>query len=536
KQYDIENPAVDELGNVIEQEKFNEDGSIDTSIEITNTPVQQVTEDFSNWFEKNTDGLSETAKATYDALRKKLLGSEDAEVTVQQYGSEIPEAQFGMGKRTRELKGQIKEDPMSFARLMSGDLTAIPQFLPKAQFSVPDSGAPFATQNEPEPKTFQEWVIEDPITRGGADAQQQYQLYVDGFGAEEEVADVSTESVGAEQPQQRTAADLFTDIQGPKVEKNYGGLGGFVDRAINSNVARAFGDVSNFAVEAADVVNDWFEDKNIKDAKDDLRANLVADNIYGTKTDAFNKRGTFDINSGLMGSEGDRTTGLYMSKQGGGVNNAGFKALPPEAQHNILSNMAYGGAKGAEAYLANRDRVIKREMGKAQDGEETGKKHPYYEEYLEKFKQEGISKEKDALKILMDMNVTPTDTLMINKGYNKNMARTMNNMNLANFIAKDIYDDGTGNFKGVVNQKLKMPYFTTEPDTDGNSYDFARSFYKADDYDGLNNIVEVLKSKQPNNDASLMKLFGLQQGGETVNVDSTMLAKLIAAGADIEML
>jgi hypothetical protein len=33
-----------------------------------------------------------------------------------------------------------------------------------------------------------------------------------------------------------------------------------------------------------------------------------------------------------------------------------------------------------------------------------------------------------------------------------------------------------------------------------------------------------------------MKLFGLQQGGETVNVDSTMLAKLIAAGADIEML
>ena len=81
-----------------------------------------------------------------------------------------------------------------------------------------------------------------------------------------------------------------------------------------------------------------------------------------------------------------------------------------------------------------------------------------------------------------------------------------------------------------------MPYFTAEPDTDGKSYGFERSFYKADDFDGLNNIVEVLKSKQPNNDASLMKLFGLQQGGETVNVDSTMLAKLIAAGADIEIL
>ena len=31
------------------------------------------------------------------------------------------------------------------------------------------------------------------------------------------------------------------------------------------------------------------------------------------------------------------------AKFGGGVNNAGFKALPPKAQHNILSNMAYGG-------------------------------------------------------------------------------------------------------------------------------------------------------------------------------------------------
>jgi len=66
-----------------------------------------------------------------------------------------------------------------------------------------------------------------------------------------------------------------------------------------------------------------------------------------------------------MGSEGDRTTGLYMSKQGGGINNAGFKALPDFVQHNILSNMASG---GEAAYLANRDRVIKREMAKAQFG------------------------------------------------------------------------------------------------------------------------------------------------------------------------
>jgi len=36
-----------------------------------------------------------------------------------------------------------------------------------------------------------------------------------------------------------------------------------------------------------------------------------------------------------------KTTGKM--QKGGGVNNPGFKALPPEAQHNILSNMATGG-------------------------------------------------------------------------------------------------------------------------------------------------------------------------------------------------
>ena len=64
-----------------------------------------------------------------------------------------------------------------------------------------------------------------------------------------------------------------------------------------------------------------------------------------------------------------KTTGK-MAK-GGGINNAGFKALPPQAQHNIMSNMAMGGESD---YLANRDKVIKRAIarqeGKAQPGTE----------------------------------------------------------------------------------------------------------------------------------------------------------------------
>jgi len=132
------------------------------------------------------------------------------------------------------------------------------------------------------------------------------------------------------------------------------------------------------------------------------------------------------------------------------------------------------------------------------------------------------------------MNITPRDTAFINQSNNQMGARMMNNTDVVTFIADDLYNDGSGNYSGIVNMKNKMPYFSTPPASNGQSYDFLRNLYKGKG----DNVVEVLKAKQPNNDASLMELFGLkQQGGEmTVNVDSTMLAKLIAAGADIELL
>ena len=236
-------------------------------------------------------------------------------------------------------------DPMSGMENSSGISTeATPDFteigklmlrnggsLHKAQFAG-ESGGPKDTL------TFKEWVMQDPITRSTASAQQDYQAYVDAESADGGLSNV----LPGDPP---TADDLFQKINMPEVSlNNTGGVSGFIDRTVNSPVAKMFGDVSDFAVKGADVLNDYFDEVNKDKAQDELRGSLVADNIYGTKTDAFNKRGTFDINSGLMGSEGDATTGLYMNaKFGGGVNNAGFKALPPKAQHNILSNMAYGG-------------------------------------------------------------------------------------------------------------------------------------------------------------------------------------------------
>ena len=499
-QFDIENPEKDALGNLVVEEKLDDLGN---PIEVKEQPIDA----FSSWLNKGAEGLKGKALETFNSLKEKY-GSSDVELDdVMKDGGSLPQALFGFNKRARKAM----QDPMSVARVAAGDFSAMQNLmmeggpLTKAQFSTPDSGSPFAdpiaadvSVGPDQPLSFQEWVMEDPVTRGTADGNTRYQEYVDGYNSTEPTSvDATTPP-----PAQRTAADLFGDINAPEVTANTGGLEGAADRFINSKAMTAFGDVSDFAVKGADVVNDWFEDKNIKDAKDDMRANLNADSIYGTKTDAFNKRGTTDVNTGIMGSEGDRTTGLYMSKQG-----------------------------GEAAYLANRDRVIKREMAKAQDGNEVGKNHPYYKEYLEKFNEEGMSNEKDILKILLDQNITPMDTLMVNGAYDTMNARRQSMDDVTRFIAKDIYDDGTGNFEGPVGPTQKKPYFTSE-----SGFDFMKEMYKADNYDGLNNVIGTTKSKQPNNDASLMKLFGMQQGGETVNVNSEMLAKLIAAGADIEML
>jgi len=318
-QFQIENPtaegAVNELGNVVETastnilEKSNVEPVISEKLlETVKNGSQQVKDYINSMLKKKGQSLPE---------------EKDVDTKTNDYYNIDPMS--GMGNSSG-VSTEATPDFTEIGKLMlrhGGSLH-------KAQFAG-ESGGPKTPS-----LTFQEWVMENPVTRGGASAQQDYQTYID-----EESTDGGFEFSPQGSP---TADDLFKKIKQPEVDVKTGGVGGFLDRALNNPITNAFGDISDFAVKGADVVNDYFDQVNKGKAQDELRGNLVADNIYGTKTDAFNKRGTFDINSGIMGSEGDATTGLYMNaKFGGGVNNAGFKALPAEAQHNILSNMAYGG-------------------------------------------------------------------------------------------------------------------------------------------------------------------------------------------------
>jgi hypothetical protein len=53
-----------------------------------------------------------------------------------------------------------------------------------------------------------------------------------------------------------------------------------------------------------------------------------------------------------------------------------------------------------------------------------------------------------------------------------------------------------------------------------------------DDYELIDMIPRAEEIKKKN----FFSRLGFEQGGETVNVNSALLAKLIAAGADIEIL
>ena len=331
-QYNKENPEEDALGNII-----------NSNLEINEEPLDA----FSTWLNQNTDALSGKALEAFKGIKNKMFSKKV-----------IDNTEPGVNEETLEGDGRWVNP---IYRVNPPELKNGSE-LPKAQFSMNDAF---------EDNGFSSYGFDpfnDDLTSFMENAgQTNYMQDVENVNR----ASIDEGTYGkremSNEPREKTAAELFAEINIPEVTADAGGLKGFLDRSKDSVLATAFGDVSDFAVKGADVVNDYFEDKNIMDAKDEMRGNIVADNIYGTKTDAFNRRGTFDVNSGLMGSEADRTTGLFL-KKGGGTDNEGFRKLPDFVQNQILAGMRTG---GEAAYLANRDRVIKREMAKAKGGGET---------------------------------------------------------------------------------------------------------------------------------------------------------------------
>lgn len=122
----------------------------------------------------------------------------------------------------------------------------------------------------------------------------------------------------------------------PKVERT-NKLEGGLNRFMDSPGVQGYAKVSDFAVKAANVANDWFRDQTVNQAREDNFNKLGADYQYATAEDPFNKRGMWDVNTGTAGSEGDRTVGLYMSKYGGENNTVNVDS-------NLLAKLIAAGA------------------------------------------------------------------------------------------------------------------------------------------------------------------------------------------------
>jgi len=351
KKFLFENPTaddtVDAVGNLINR-----------GLEDNNIPIevpQDNKEEYKDFIEKNTELLGEKAKATYDALRKKLG--------------------FKLGGS-----------------------------LPKAQYSVPDSGAPFESpmqgpvEDTTETLTFQDWVLQDPITRGGANAEQDYQAFIANEQSGSEQTETSVANSGAPTDWDKDGdglpdigididmgdgtgvagdfASAYDNITQPTVDADFGGIGGFAERAYDSPFTKGFEGISGGVIDiTANILNPLKNRKKAIVADADKRSRVVADELFAIETDPNFSRGINNINGGPKGSEADRTTGLFLnqgvqtSKMGGGTNNEGFKKLPQFVQNQILAGMRTG---GEAAYLANRDKVIQQAMAsKKETGGET---------------------------------------------------------------------------------------------------------------------------------------------------------------------
>lgn len=145
----------------------------------------------------------------------------------------------------------------------------------------------------------------------------------------EQGALISNTSTGSTMPTTST-------FEPPKVERT-NNLEGGLSRFMDSPGVQGYGKLSNFAVRGANVINDYFRDQTVNQAREDNFNKLGADYQYATAEDPFNKRGMWDVNTGTAGSEGDRTVGLYMSKYGGENNTVNVDS-------NLLAKLIAAGA------------------------------------------------------------------------------------------------------------------------------------------------------------------------------------------------
>lgn len=167
--------------------------------------------------------------------------------------------------------------------------------LPKAQFSLPDWLDTYSTPID---------QLEYPLA-----ANEYFKSLTRTNYAEDKKA---TEESGVQQLKPIANQNQLTTFTGPQVEitnKYQGDLNRFID----SRFVQGYEKLSNFGVKGANFLNEIFKEKKRAEAEDNLYRMTMADKAYGYYENPANKRGTWDVNTGLAEQN---NYGSYMQEGG----------------------------------------------------------------------------------------------------------------------------------------------------------------------------------------------------------------------------
>jgi hypothetical protein len=127
-------------------------------------------------------------------------------------------------------------------------------------------------------------------------------------------------------PELGTDFNSIMSYDDPTVERTNKFEGGF-NRVMDSKEVEAYADASDFAVNAASNINDFFRGRAVRDAKQDNKELGYADNAYGTTEDRFDKRGGFTLNDGDFQPGGRQVVQTGTAKKGGEITNVNSTLL-----------------------------------------------------------------------------------------------------------------------------------------------------------------------------------------------------------------
>ena len=260
--------------------------------------IKQGVDAIEDGVENSIDYLEGKSKDAIEFFENKFPPIED----IYKYGGDLPKAQFAGSTGPGSGMGGMWFDQLDLENQMNTDFGLDTQAVANSQLQQQNP----ALGNTP--------LQNQQAIYGSGPGSGMGSMFLDQQAFQEQLNALNQNAVPAQ-----TNVPTQPGYNDPKVKRT-NKLEGGLNRFMDSKPVQAFAGVSEFAVNVADSVNDWFRSRDRISAERDNRNQFgLADNIYGTNEDPFNKRGMWNTNKNEAGSEGDRTTGLYMSQKGGEV-------------------------------------------------------------------------------------------------------------------------------------------------------------------------------------------------------------------------